>query len=119
MQQPMQGIDSVAGAQHRLDRCRDDMPIVRQPIGRCQPLCERRHSLPRLQRIARRDEQPDLFQSKPATRLLDDMAMPGMRGIERTAKQTDAHAPAITKAGNRLMPGCIVQGRTCPVPRTR
>jgi hypothetical protein len=45
--------------------------------------------------------------------------MPGMRWIERAAEQADTHAPSVAEAGQWLVAGRRVQGRTCPVPMTR
>jgi hypothetical protein len=50
---------------------------------------------------------------------VDDMAVPRVRRIERTAEQANAHPPSVAEAGDWLMPGRRVQGRTCPVPITR
>jgi len=116
-QQAAQCVDGVARAEHRLDRAGDHAPTVRDAARGCQPLHERRHAALRLQRIAGRHQQPDLIEPQPLPRQIDDVAMPGVRRIERAAEQADAHAPSVAEARDRLAPG--VQGRTCPVPITR
>ena len=72
---------------------------------------KRRHAAFRLQRIARRNQQPDLVQPQPPPRNPGDMQMAFMGGIERSAEQADAGAPAVTEGG--------YQGRTWPLPVTR
>jgi hypothetical protein len=47
------------------------------------------------------------------------VAMPGMRWIERAAKQPDTHASSVAEPRELPVPGRRVQGRTCPVPMTR
>ncbi len=81
-------------------------------------MAERRHAVLWLQRVAGGDQQPDLIEPQFLARDLDDMAMPGVRRIERTAEKTDARAAPIAEAGDRIMRERRVQGRTCPVPVT-
>lgn len=71
----------------------------------------------RLQRIARRDEQPDLIEPQPLAGEIGDVPMPRMGRVERAAKQTDARAAAIAEAGQGIDQRGV-QGRTCPLPRT-
>jgi hypothetical protein len=89
---------------------------------------ERRHVIQRLERIAGRDHQPDLIQPQMPPRQFGDMAVAGMRRIERTAEQPDPHPPSVTVARQRLMRrvgmrGVVMrggwgQGRTWPLPVT-
>jgi hypothetical protein len=118
-QQAAQRLDRVARAEHRLDRAGHDASSIRNRARGCQTLMERRHPALRLQRIARRNQQPDLIEPQSSSREFDDMAMAFMRRIERTAEQADAHSAAVAETRDRLMPRRRVQGRTCPVPMTR
>ena len=45
-----------------------------------------------LQRIAGRDDPPELVERQPAQRDLGDQRMAGMRRVERAAEQPDLHA---------------------------
>ena len=116
-QQAVQRIDGVARAEYRLDRAGDDAASVRDAARRGQALAQRCHAALRLQHIARRDQQPHLIEPQPPASNIDDMAMPGMRRIERTAEQSDTHPPPVTEPRQRI-DQARVQGRTCPVPRT-
>jgi hypothetical protein len=118
-QQPPQRIDGVARAERGLDRACHNSSSVRDGACSCQTLAKRRHPALRFQRIARRNQQPHLIEPQTSTREIYDMAMTKMRWIERTAEQPNAHAAPVAEAGDRLMRGRRVQGRTCPVPVTR
>lgn len=117
-QQSAQRVDGVVSAKRRLYCAGDNAAPVRDAARGGQALAERRHAALRLQRIARRDQQPNLIEPQPSPRNLDDMAMPAMRRIERTAEKTDAHSPSVAKPRDRIMRERHVQGRTCPVPVT-
>ena len=118
-QQTPQRIDSVACAERDLDRACHNASSVRDRMCGCQTLAERRHPALRFQRIAGRNQQPYLIEPQPPASNIDDMAMPRMRRIERTAEQANAHPSPIAEPGDRLMRRRRVQGRTCPVPITR
>ena len=74
-QQPAQRVDGVARAEHRLDRGGDHAAAVGDAARGRQALAERRHAAVRLQRIAGRDQQPDLVQPQPPPREVGDVAM--------------------------------------------
>ena len=82
-----------------------------------QPHRQRRHAGARLQRIARRHQQPHLVQPQPPQRQCGDVPMPRMRRIERAAEQADAHPPPVAEPRQRIHKP-RAQGRTWPVPRT-
>jgi hypothetical protein len=73
----------------------------------------------RFQRIAGRDQQPNLVQVQPSARQFGDLPVAFMRGIERSAEQPDARATPVAEARDGIAGQLRVQGRTCPVPRTR
>ncbi|GGF12295.1 hypothetical protein GCM10011611_17380 [Aliidongia dinghuensis] len=103
------------------------MRMLRDLSGLGEPLVERRHALDRLQRILRRDEPPDLVELEMLQRQQADVAMAAVRRVEGAAQQPDLADTAVTqgrrqreRAGDRPA-GRMgnVQGRICPVPRTR
>jgi hypothetical protein len=75
-------------------------------------LLERRHATVRLQGIAGGNKQPDLVEPEAPAGGVDDMAMAGMRRIERASEQADTRAPAVAEARQLLEPDGLVQGRT-------
>jgi hypothetical protein len=118
-QQVPQRIDRIACAECGLDCACHDAASVRDGTRGCHALGKRRHPALRLQRVAGRNQQPYLIEPQAPSREVDDVAMPRMRRIERTAEQPDARAAPVTEPRDRLMPKRRVQGRTCPVPITR
>lgn len=75
------GRDHAAAARHK--------PRARQPLG------EGRHAGHGLQRIARRDHQPDLIEPQRAQGRQRHMRMPGMGRVEAAAEQADPLPPRI------------------------
>ncbi len=69
----------------------------RKPARARQPCRERGHAVFRLQRVARRHQQPDLLQPKPPHRRPHDIQMPGMCRIEAAAKEADPDRPRIAE----------------------
>ena len=60
--------------------------------GKPDALGQRRELARVLQRIAGRDDPPQLVERQPAQRDLGDQRMAGMRRVERAAEQADRHA---------------------------
>ena len=135
-QQQPQCVDRVACTECRLDPAGNNAPPVRETPSAVQAFCERRHATGGFQRIAGRDQEPNLVQTKVPTRQIRHMPMPGVGRIERAPQQSHADPPSIAKPrqrpqvhrtilgahfrdrnrqGPRVRP---VQGRTCPVPIT-
>lgn len=81
-----------------------------------QALGKGRHAPAGLQRVLRRYEPPDLVQPQEVDRQEADMAMAVMGGIERAAEEADERP--LPASPPRRRPS-LVQGRICPVPRTR
>ena len=100
-----EGIHGKASAQFPLYRRHANPAPSRLPLGRCEARGERGHSRLGFQRIAGRNQPPDLVQRQRLDGEEGDPPVPAMRGIETAAKQP----------GQGSAP---VQGRTCPVPRT-
>jgi len=76
-------IDGVAGAELPLDRGRADSRMAGDALGRREACGERRHVARLvLERIAGRDEQPEIVETKRFDRTERDAAMPRMAGIE-------------------------------------
>jgi hypothetical protein len=105
------GIDGVARAQRSFDRRRDNPPAIGNGASRGEASGKRRHASRRLERIARRHEQPHLIEPKLAAREFGNMAMASMSRIEGAAEQANAHPPAIAVHRDAVadLPG---QGRT-------
>ena len=85
--QPAQRVGGVAGAEPRLQR---QHPQARVTGDRRRPghaLGQRRHAGLGLERVLRRDQPPDLVQLQPLQRLQADVAVAGVRRIERAAEQ--------------------------------
>jgi len=85
-QQQAQRVDGVARSPKRFDGAGDHAPTIGDAARRSQPVGKRRHAVPWLQRIARRDQQPHLVQPQLPPRQFDDMPMPLVGGIERAAE---------------------------------
>jgi hypothetical protein len=115
----VQRVDRVMGAEGGLNRTGDDAAAVGDPAGGGQALLEWRHPAVRLQRIAWRDQQPDLVEPQASSGDVNDVAMARMGWIEGAAEQADARAPPVAEARQLFVPDGLVQGRTWPVPRTR
>ena len=62
------------------------------PLGKPDALGQRRQLARVLQRVAGRDDPPQLIERQPAQRDLGDQRMAGMRRVERAAEQADRHA---------------------------
>lgn len=114
----LRGIDGIARPDGMLDSRCHHTPAVADARRPGQPIRERRHASHRFQRIAGRDQQPNLIQPQPFQRQFGNVPMAGMRRVERSAQQPDTHPPPVAKARDRIR-GQLVQGRICPVPRTR
>ena len=96
------GIDGIAGAERGLDAAGDDAAAVADPRGAGQTIGERRHAVGRFQRIAGGDQQPDLIQPQAPHGQFRDMAMAFVRGIERSAEQSDSHPPPVAEFRDRV-----------------
>ncbi len=96
-----QRVDGVAGVERRLDAAGQHPPPVGDAASPGQPLRERRHPGARLQRVARRYQQPDLVQPQPPSGQVGNMTMPLMRRVERSSQQPDAHPPPVAEARDR------------------
>jgi len=99
--QRAQCVHRVARAEMALDVSRQDAPAIGDGACTGQSGGERRHAGGRFQRIAGRDEQPDLVQPEPLQRELGDMAVAGMGRVETAAQQPDPQGAAVTEAGQR------------------
>src|SRR6185437_15125357 len=89
--QPPDRVDGEAGALANLEIADPDPRPARHVLGRGQARLERRHvGRALLQRIAGRDQPPDLVEAERAHRLEADVPMPAMRRVERAAEETDA-----------------------------
>ena len=86
--QPAKGVDRVARAELALDRGRADRRAARLFAGRGEAGGERGHSLGGLERVARRNQPPDLVESQCVDREQTDRAMAAMRRVERAAEQS-------------------------------
>ncbi len=92
------GIAGKAGAEPRLDPGRDDAAAIGDGAGGFEAGGERRHAGPRLERIARRDQEPDLVEAQGAAEPRGDQAMAGMGGVEGAAQEPDTAPPPVAEA---------------------
>jgi len=91
---------------------RDDAPPVGDGAGRGETLAVFRHVARRLERIARRDQQPDLVEAQASAGEVGDVAVAFMRRIERAAEQAHANPPPVAPYRQTV----LTQARTCPLP---
>lgn len=120
--QARQRIDRIACADMALDigcnqPARAQPPQARPHPG--QPLRQRRHARRGLERIARRDQEPDLIKPELAQRPAGQLDMAFMHRVERSPQQAHAHGPPVPP-DRRDCPRAAqqAQARTCPVPIT-
>lgn len=92
----------MAGADPGLNRGRQDTPPIGNGLGAGQPFGEGRHAPRRLERIARRDHEPDLIQRETPACQARDMPMAVMGRVEGPAQDTDAHAPPVAMTRQRV-----------------
>ena len=93
--QQIQGVGGVARAEFRLDARRDHAPAVGDAPGVGEALGEGRHAAGRLQRVAGRDQQPDLVEAERRQRPFRHVPVPFVGGVEAAAEQADAGAAPI------------------------
>jgi hypothetical protein len=117
--QDTQRIDGIARADRRLDTRGDDAATIGDRGGAGQSIGERRHAVPRLQYVARRDDEPDLIQPQTAPGEFRDVQVARMRRVEGPAQQADSDMAPVAEAGNRIGKRHANQVRTWPLPRTR
>ncbi len=91
------GVAAEAGAKLRLDPGRDDAAAIGDGPRRGEAGCERRHAGARLERVAGRDQKPDLIESQSAAALPGNQAVAGMRGVEGSAQEPNAHPPPVAE----------------------
>ena len=101
-----QRVGSVARPQLAFDRSDPDRRPAGLPSGRGDPGRKRRHPGCRLERIARRNQPPDLVEPQRCCSEQRNAPVTAMRRIEAAPQKANARARA------------ACQGRTCPLPRT-
>ncbi len=107
--------------QETLDAGDEDSPGIgvclgEQRAGLGETLRDRRESGGILERIAGRDEKPDLVQPQPVQGRARDVQVPRMRRIEAAAEQPDARAPPVAEAWEcRLVGGVGARWHGAPV----
>ena len=90
-------IDGESGAERLFDCGRADRRAPGDSLGGGKALGEGRHVVGHiLERIARRDHQPEIVEVERAHRCDSNPAMTDMGGVERTAEQAGAaQSPAL------------------------
>ena len=96
------GIEREGAAEMPFDVGRHNAASIRDGACRGQSILQRRHPGTILQRIAGRDEQPDLIESQATQSDFSDVAMPAMRRVEASAEQAHTQPPPIAEAGKRV-----------------
>ena len=86
-----QRVSRESGSQFTLQVGHHQPGMPGAPVRSLHPLRHRSRRI-RLERVARRDQPPDLVQPAPFERLQRDVKMARMRGIERPPEQSDSHA---------------------------
>ena len=96
--------------------------MMRRPSARRagggEPIGDGRHRTIRLERVAGRDQQPDLVEPQRLQRPLGEPRMAFVRRIERAAKDAHGDATMITEARRGALMACRDQGRSWPWPVT-
>src|SRR5688500_1029479 len=82
------GVDREVRAGARFKAARADRSPPRHRSGGIEPRLERRHLLAGLERVAGRDQPPDLVEAEGVDGGKADPAMPAVRGIERAAEKS-------------------------------
>ena len=90
-----QGVGGVARAELRFDAGRDHAAAVGHAPGRGEARREGRHAAGRLQRVAGRDQEPDLVEAERCQGPLRHVPVPFMGRVEAAAEQADAGAAPI------------------------
>lgn len=120
--QAHQRIYRIARAQPAFDIGSHQFPAPDTPNTRPHPrqsLRQRGHARNWLERVARRNKEPDLIQPQLAQCPAGQLDMAFMHRVERPAQQAHTHVPPVTPSGQRAAAAPQQgQGRTCPVPIT-
>ena len=97
------GVKGVARVERGFNIRGNEPTVGRQSLDRRQTCGKRRHTLARLERIARRDHQPDLIETEQMQRPKSYLDMPLMRRIERSAEETNPPGPTVTTDRDRIV----------------
>lgn len=111
-------VEGVARAEFGLEGGGDDASAIGDTAGAGEAVGKAFHARPRFQRVAGRDQKPDLVEFEPAARERGDMEVAGMGRVEGAAEEADAQPAPIAPARDRVTRIFVIQRRTWPVPRT-
>lgn len=96
-------IKGISGAERGFNIRGDETTVSRQPFNGSKTGVERRHPLARLERIAGRDHQPDLIETKHVQGTQGNLNMPFMRRIERSSEKTDPQSATVSPERDRVV----------------